>query len=172
MDLQVAACYRHLDRIQKTESGERQLSPENAAQTPYPRGPSAPLFGLLRSAEEPDVRGLAEHVALKRFHHRGSRFERVGRAHHIELRIERDDLEDIVMQRTGSWCAGTAIDRAACADLMAAIGKRLTLRHSLRKSSCRAWDVPHDPMRLIVEGFVTRDVDVVHARHQSDRSRR
>jgi len=35
MDLQIAACYRHLDGIQKTESTERQQSPENAAQTPY-----------------------------------------------------------------------------------------------------------------------------------------
>jgi len=35
MDLQIAACYRHLDGIQKTESRERQQSPENAAQTPY-----------------------------------------------------------------------------------------------------------------------------------------
>lgn len=40
MDLQIAGCYRHLDGIQKTESSERQLSPEDAAQTPYPCGPS------------------------------------------------------------------------------------------------------------------------------------
>jgi hypothetical protein len=30
----MAACYRHLDGIQKTESSERQQSPENAVQTP------------------------------------------------------------------------------------------------------------------------------------------
>ena len=35
MDLQIAACYRHLDEIQKTEFKIKQLSHESAAQITY-----------------------------------------------------------------------------------------------------------------------------------------
>jgi len=81
--------------------------------------------------ESRDEDGLSKHMSVHRVHNRGSRGCRFlrGALRNIELRIERVELERVVMVRTGR-CAGTHVRIRAQADLTAAI-RQLALRNAL-----------------------------------------
>src|SRR5688572_28638145 len=64
---------------------------------------------LRRAAEQPSVDGLAEHVPLHRLEHLRARLERVGPRRYVELRIERIDLEHVVMARARRGRARAAV---------------------------------------------------------------
>ena len=91
---------------------------------------------------------------------------------HVELGVERVDLEHVVVARAGRRRAGAAIDLARRADLEAAVGQlraaRLTFGHAGRGRR----DVPDDPMRLVFRRAVTRDVEVAHVQHERLRAGR
>src|SRR6186997_2423369 len=64
---------------------------------------------LRRAAEQPSVNGLAEHVPLHRGEHLRARFERISPRRYVELRVERVDLEHVVMARTRRGRARAAV---------------------------------------------------------------
>src|SRR5688500_5615865 len=76
---------------------------------------------LRRTPEQSAVDGFAEHVALHGGKDLRARLERIGGRRHVELRVERVELEHVVVARTGRRSAGPTIDLARRADLVAAI---------------------------------------------------
>src|SRR5262245_48377221 len=76
---------------------------------------------LRRAAEQPSVDGLAEHVPLHRLEHLRARLERVGPGRYVELRVERIDLEHVVMAGARRGRARAAVHLARRAVLVAAV---------------------------------------------------
>ena len=66
---------------------------------------------LLRALEQSAVDRLAENVSLHRLHHVRARLESVGGRLDVDHRVERVELEHVVMLRTVRAGAGTAIHR-------------------------------------------------------------
>src|SRR6185503_290039 len=85
--------------------------------------PNDPKDPFRRSAEESEIDGFAEDVSLNRRKHLPARVERIGGVGgNVDLRVEREELEHIVVVWTVGRRAWSAIDAVARgARLMAAI---------------------------------------------------
>src|SRR5215471_3401777 len=85
----------------------------------------------------------------------------------LERRVEREQLEHVVMRRPRRWSSGAAIVRARRADLPAAVRQRGALRHTFRKLPRRAWDVPHQPVQHVVGPVPDWRVEIVDDEHEA-----
>src|SRR6188768_3560909 len=117
---------------------------------------------LRRPAEQPSVNGFAEHVSLHRLEHLRARLERVGPWRHVELRVERVDLEHVVMARARRGRARAAVHLSRRAVLVAPVRQFLAFRLAFGHTCRRRRNVPDDPMRLILGRLVAGDVEVTH----------
>src|SRR5688572_32136957 len=86
---------------------------------------------LLRTLEEPCVDRLAEDVPLHGRHDGRAGLLLVGAGGHVDRRVERVQLERVVVLRTGVTGAGAGVDLPRRADLTAAVGAPRTLRRGL-----------------------------------------
>ena len=124
----------------------------------------------LRTPEQPTIHSFPENVSLHRFHHIRSRFKCVSRWFDVEFCIQRIELEHVVMVRTIRGSAGTTIDLPGRADLITTIRQLWSFGNTFRQTLCRCWNIPHDPMRLIVGGFISRNIHVVHVQEETLRT--
>src|SRR6266545_4206931 len=95
------------------------------------------------SFEEADVRSFAADVSGHRCEHRGACLRRRGAdCGNVEHRVEREELEDVVMRGSGGRCSGPAEVRTGRADLARAVGQLCRLRNVLRQAPGRRRNVP------------------------------
>ena len=83
------------------------------------------------------------------------------------VRVEREELEDVVMRRSGRRRARTAIVRTARADLARAVRQLRTLRHAFRQAPRGGRNVPEHPVQDVVGAVADRRIDVVHEQHEA-----
>ena len=118
--------------------------------------------------EESHVHSLPEHVSLDGLQHYRARFERIAARGDVHLRIECVDFERVVMQPPRRGCARSPVVRASGTDLKAAVRTLCAGRYAFGQTGRRRWQIPHEPMQLIVRCLVARDVRIVDVKQQPD----
>src|ERR1700688_934822 len=101
-------------------------------------------------------------MSLDRFHDCRACFECVRSGLDIELRVQGNQLKRVMMTRAIGGRAGSSINRAARAELIGAVLWLRPRRDSFRKSGCRGRNIPHEPMKLIVQSVVAAKFEVMH----------
>jgi len=122
---------------------------------------------LLRPPEEAAVNGFGQDVALHRLKDVRAGFKRVGCWLHVQFCVKRVKLKHVMVVRPVCRSARTSVHSSRGANLIAAVRKLQTFWDAFRQACRRRWNVPDNPVRLIVAGFVPHHVHVVHVKHEA-----
>src|SRR5262245_41758626 len=79
-------------------------------------------------------------------------------------------FKHVMMKRTVCRGAGAAVHRTGGADLEAAVRQLRSLRDAFGHPSSCSRDIPDNPVRLIIRGFIASDVHVMHVQHETLRA--
>jgi hypothetical protein len=123
---------------------------------------------LLRAMEKASVYGLLKDVLLYRFHYVCASFKRVSAWLDVDLSVQGKKFKDVMVPRKSGRRAWTSITKPACADLIGPVLQLSTGRHTFRQPSRRAWDIPDQPVKLVVGRVVATDVRIMHVQKEGD----
>src|SRR5438046_4732207 len=99
-------------------------------ESPGPDSRFSLSWRLLRSPEQAPIDRFRQNVTLNRFHYVGARLESVGRWFHVQLGIQRIELEHVVVERAGRGGSRSAVHGSRGADLKAAVGQLRALGYA------------------------------------------
>src|SRR5260370_32080758 len=74
------------------------------------------------------------------------------------------------MERTVRAGSRTAVQSSCGADLIASVGQLRSLGYSFGQAGDGRWNVPEDPVRLIVSSLVAGEIHVVHVEEETLRA--
>ena len=118
-----------------------------------------------------NVYGLLKDVPLYRFHYVCASFKRVSAWLDVDLSVQGKKFKDVMVPRKTGWRAWTSITSPACADLIGPVLQLSTGRDTFRQPGRRAWDIPDEPMKLVVGGVIATNVRIMHVQKEGDCAR-